>query len=189
MNTAANRILRELTGLENIYLRQFHVFGKPDRIKKNRDIEWLRLTTKLPIERVVTIAYYSLINISNVRNKKAIKNNAEWQKIEEIKNLAFDHKEILNTGINTLRSKIQIEPVGMELLPKKFTIRQLQNVYEAILNKQMDNRNFRKKVLKANYLTPLEEKEHNVAHKPARLYSFNKILFKNNFNQYDGFQF
>lgn len=189
LDSAACRILKKLTGLENIYLRQFSVFGSPERINKKKDIEWLRKTTGLPIERVVTIAYYSLIRIRDSKKERVSKNNAVWKPIDEVNELAFDHLRILEEGLAQLRMKLQIKPVGMELLPAKFTIRQLQNLYELILAKKLDNRNFRKKVLKANYLIPLEEKEKNVAHKPARLYSFNKDIYKNSFNQFEGFQF
>lgn len=189
LDSAACRILKELTGLENIYLRQFSVFGSPTRISKKRDLDWLRKTTGLPIERVVTIAYYSLIRIRDSKKEKAVKNNALWMNLDEVDELAFDHSEILKSGLQTLQNKLQFKPVGMELLPKKFTIRQLQNLYENILAKPLDNRNFRKKVLKANYLIALEEKEKGVAHKPARLYSFNRDIYKDSFNQFKGFQF
>jgi len=189
LDSAACRILKELTGLENIYLRQLSVFGAPERISRKRDIEWLRKTTGLPIQRVVTIAYYSLIRIKESKQRKVKENMAVWKDISEVQELAFDHMQILDKGLSTLRNKLQFKPVGMELLPKKFTIRQLQNLYEMIMSRSLDNRNFRKKVLKANYLIPLDEKEKNVAHKPARLYSFNKKIYRNSFNQFDGFQF
>ncbi len=189
LDSAAYRILRELTGLDNIYLRQFSVFGSPDRISKAKDIDWLRNTTGLPIERVVTIAYYSLIRIKESKKEKAFKNNAIWKKVGEVNELAFDHLTILKEGLSHLRSNLKTQPIGMELLPEKFTIRQLQNLYELILSKKLDNRNFRKKVLKANYLVPLEEKETKVAHKPARLYAFNKEIYESSFNPFDGFQF
>lgn len=189
LNSAANRVLKDLTGLENIYLNQFKVFGKPGRVSKSRDLNWLRDTTGLPIERVVTVAYYSLIRIKQSKNKLEGENDAEWINIEDATNLAFDHAEILESGLATLRRKLQFEPVGMELLPEKFTLRQLQTLYEIILSRKLDNRNFRKKVLKANYLIPLSEKEKGVAHKPAQLYSFNKELYINNFIQFEGFQF
>ncbi len=189
LDSAAYRILEKLTGLRNIYLRQFSVFGSPGRIRKKKDIEWLRNTTGLPIERVVTIAYYSLIKIKDSKKRIANRNEAVWKEVDEVDELAFDHRIILEEGLSHLRMKLQTKPVGMELLTSKFTIRQLQNLYEAILSKKLDNRNFRKKVLKANYLIPLDEKEKNVAHKPARLYAFNKEIYKNSFSQFEGFQF
>jgi hypothetical protein len=189
LDSAASRILKALTGLENIYLRQFSVFGSPDRISDPRDIEWLRKTTGLPVSRVVTIAYYSLIKLLDSKKEHAVKNGAIWKSVDNVTDIAFDHLQILNEGLTQLRMKLQFKPVGMELLPTKFTLRQLQNLYEMILDKKLDNRNFRKKVLKANYLIPLDEKEKKVAHKPARLYSFNKKIYKNSFNQFEGFQF
>ena len=189
LDSAASRILRELTGLDRIYLRQFHVFGSPDRISKKRDLLWLRETTGLPVERVVTVAYYSLIKIDESRRELAEKNNAGWFPVSDIGELAFDHEKILREGLHQLRMKLRHEPIGIQLLPRKFTIRQLQKLYEVILGKEFDNRNFRKKVLKADYLIALEEKEKGVAHKPARLFRFDPKLYHAKFNQFDGFQF
>ncbi len=189
LDSAANRILRELTGLGNIYLRQFRVFGSPDRISQERDLRWLRETTGLPVERVVTVAYYSLIKIDESRREPAEQNNAGWFALSDISDLAFDHALILREGLRTLRKKLQYEPVGMQLLPRKFTIRQLQNLYEIIMGRALDNRNFRKKVLKADYLIGLDEKETGVAHKPARLFRFDKKVYNDRFNQFGGFQF
>jgi hypothetical protein len=189
LNNSAYRILTELTGLTNIYLKQFGVFGEPDRINKKRDIEWLRETTGLPIKRVITITYYSLIKIDQSISELADLNDALWIETDEIKNLAFDHEKIVKHGLKTLRRKLQFEPVGVELLPEKFTLRQLQLVYEAILNRKLDKRNFRKKVFKANYLVQLNEKERGVAHKPAFLFRFDKKAYKDSFLEFDGFQF
>ena len=186
---AANRVLRNLTGLENIYLKQLKVFGKPNRISNSRDIQWLRETTGLAINRVVTVAFFSLIKINESREQKIGKTDAEWINIEDSGELAFDHTEILNSGLSTLRNKLQFEPIGIELLPEKFTLRQLQTLYEIILSRKLDNRNFRKKVLKVNYLIPLDEKEENVAHKPAQMFTFNKDLYLKSFIQFEGFQF
>ena len=189
LDSAANRILRELTGLGNIYLRQFRVFGSPGRISQELDLRWLRETTGLPVERVVTVAYYSLIKIDESRREPAEQNNAGWFALSDISDLAFDHALILREGLRTLRKKLQYEPVGMQLLPRKFTIRQLQNLYEIIMGRALDNRNFRKKVLKADYLIGLDEKETGVAHKPARLFRFDKKVYNDRFNQFGGFQF
>lgn len=174
LQVAAERVLSELTGLENIFLRQFSVFGAPDRISKKRDLEWLRATTGLAIDRVVTIAYYSLIKIDESREELVRKNRGAWLALTSFSELAFDHYEIVREALESLREKIKHEPVGFELLPKKFTLRQLQNLYEAILGKKLDNRNFRKKILKSGYLLPLEEKQTEVAHKPARMFRFDR---------------
>jgi hypothetical protein len=189
LETAAIRVLKELTGLENIFLKQLWVFGSPNRINKERDIKWLRETTGLPIERVVTVAYYSLIKIGESQQELVHKNDAVWCKLDEITDLAFDHFEILQRGLKTLRKRLQNEPIGFELLPQKFTIRQLQNLYEIILGKELDNRNFRKKILKAEYLVPTESKETEVAHKPARLFMFDKAIYEKAEMRELGFQF
>ena len=177
LQEAAERVLRELTGLENIYLRQFRTFGATNRINKKRDITWLLQTTGLSINRVVTVAYYSLIKIDESKQELVKKNNAVWVSLSAIDELAFDHKQILQSALQTVRERIQHEPIGFELLPQKFTIRHIQNLYEVIFGKTLDNRNFRKKILKTGYLVPLEEKQKNVAHKPARLYRFNRKIF------------
>lgn len=189
LETAAIRVLRELTGLTDIFLKQLWVFGSPNRIHKEIDFTWLRQTTGLPIERVVTVAYYSLIKIGESQQELVKKSNALWVKPEEISELAFDHYEILQRALKTLRGRLQIEPVGFELLPEKFTIRQLQNLYESILGRKLDNRNFRKKILKAEYLVPTSDKENAVAHKPARLYKFDKALYKKAELRARGFRF
>jgi 8-oxo-dGTP diphosphatase len=189
LETAAIRVLRELTGLTNIFLKQLSVFGSPQRINKEKDINWLRETTGLPIERVVTVAYYSLIKIGESQQELVNKNNALWIKLDDISDLAFDHFEILQKGIKTLRNRLQNEPIGFELLPEKFTIRQLQKLYEIILGRELDNRNFRKKILKADYLVPTIDKELDVAHKPARLFRFDKEIYEKAEMRMMGFMF
>jgi hypothetical protein len=189
LETAASRVLKELTGLENIFLKQLWVFGSPNRISREKDIKWLRETTGLPIERVVTVAYYSLIKIGESQPELVNKNDAFWMKLTDINELAFDHFEILQRGLKALRIRLQNEPVGFELLPKKFTIRQLQNLYEVILGKSLDNRNFRKKILKAEYLVATNDKETDVAHKPARLFMFDKEIYEKAETRALGFQF
>lgn len=189
LDTAAIRVLKELTGLTGIFLKQLGVFGSPNRIHKEKDINWLRETTGMPIERVVTVAYYSLIKTSESYQELVSKNNAFWINPDEINDLAFDHYEILQKGLKTLRNRLLREPVGFELLPEKFTIRQLQNLYEIILGRELDNRNFRKKILKAEYLLPTDEKEIDVAHKPARLFMFDKEIYEKAEMRLMGFQF
>jgi len=178
LDVAAKRILKNLTGLENIYLEQFSVFGSPGRIKRKLDLDWLSKTSGLTIGRVVTIAYFSLIKIDESKRDLVKKNKAEWFSLEEITVLAFDHYDILKAALDALREKAKYKPVGFELLPDKFSVRQLQNLFEAIAGISFDNRNFRKKILKTGYIVPTNEKEVNVAHKPARLYTFNKYYLK-----------
>lgn len=179
LHTAAERVLQELTGLSNIFLKQFSVFGEPNRIADNEDKAWLEETSGVAISRVVTTAYYSLVRIDKSNIKNAIKNNASWHEVCKLPNLAFDHEKIIREGIQSLQMDVRNEPICFELLPRKFTLRQTQTLYEAIFGQELDNRNFRKKLLKANYIEPLDEKQNGVAHKPARFYRFNKTKYKN----------
>ena len=181
IDTAAVRVLKELTGLENIYLQQFKVFGSPDRLNKKEDLEWLQSLTKMKINRVVTIAFYSLIklNLSLPCDGKVI-----WTEVKKVPKLAFDHNEIIRQGLLNLRRELRNEPIVFELLPKKFTLRQLQTLYENILDKKLDNRNFRKGVAKWDYVVQVNEKEKNVAHKPAQFFKFEKRKYLKQRNDY-----
>ncbi len=189
LDLAACRTLRELTGLQNIYLQQFSVFGHPERISRKIDMAWLAETTGMEIQRVVTTAYFALINISESDSDFAIKNNASWIDVTQIPELAFDHREIIEKGLSHLQYALRYEPIGFELLPEKFTIRELQRLYEVILDCQLDNRNFRKKILKASHLIHLDEKQAGVAHKPASYYRFDKAAYEHNKKDYFGFNF
>jgi len=189
LDHAAARTLNELTGLQNIFLKQFAVFGKPDRISRKADLNWLKATTGTDIHRVVTTAYFALINISESDRNYALKNKASWIDVNRVPELAFDHREIMEKGLHHLQNSLRNEPIGFELLPEKFTIRKLQTLYQVILNCKLDNRNFRKKVLKAKYLVQLDEKQEGVAHKPAYFYSFDKITYDHNKKNSLGFNF
>ncbi|MCF8224305.1 MAG: NUDIX domain-containing protein [Bacteroidales bacterium] len=174
LESAAQRVLHQLTGLENIFLRQFSVFGKPDRIPEGDDLNWLEHSTGVDINRVVTTAYYSLIRIDKSKTAKELLHNASWHNVNALPALAFDHNSIIEKGLECLRMAIRFEPICFELLPGRFTVRQIQILYEVILGQQLDNRNFRKKLLKACYIEKLDEKQSGVAHKPANYYKFNK---------------
>jgi ADP-ribose pyrophosphatase YjhB (NUDIX family) len=189
LDRAAARTLRELTGLHDIFLQQFAVFGQPDRISKRIDMDWLFRTTGLKIHRVVTTAYFALINISESNHDFAIKNNASWIDMGSIPPLAFDHRDIIDRGLTHLQNTLRNEPIGFEMLPEKFTIRELQILYEVILNCKLDNRNFRKKILRARYLVQLEEKQAGVAHKPAHYYHFDRDIYERDKKEYLGFNF
>jgi 8-oxo-dGTP diphosphatase len=189
LDLAAARTLEELTGLKSIFLQQFAFLGQPDRISKASDVDWLYTTTGMDIHRVVTAAYYALINITESKSDFAIKNNATWIDVKEVPELAFDHREIIERGLDHLQIALRNEPIGFELLPEKFTIRELQSLYEVILDCKLDNRNFRKKILKSNYLIQLNEKQSGVAHKPAYYYRFDKHIYDKQKKEYLGFNF
>lgn len=179
LDTAAYRVLKELTGLENIYLKQFRVFSNPDRISNPKDIDWIMTQTNITIKRVVTVGYYSLVKIdeSNL-NPSSDAYKYKWYKIKDIPRLAFDHNKIINKALESLQFELRTEAVGFELLPEKFTKNQIQKVYEAILGIKLDNRNFRKKLSKLSYIVPLFEKQRGVNHKPAQLYRFDKSKYE-----------
>ncbi len=179
LDHAAYRVLKELTGLDNIYLSKFDVFGSPDRVKNKIDRLWLHQLTGLPVERIVTVAYYSLIKLDEAnRYNKILHQDAQWINVNTIRRLAFDHNEIFTKALSHLRKELRTEPVGFELLPHKFTLRQLQDLYEVIMGRELDNRNFRKKLLKLHYIVQLEEKEIHVNHKPALFYRFDKTVYE-----------
>lgn len=154
----ALRELNEETGLTNTYIEQFHTFSDP-----NRD----------PRERVITVAYYALVRIQDVKGgDDAAK--AEWFALDQVPQLAFDHDRILRAALQRLRERIHFEPIGFELLPEKFTMKQLQNLYEAILDVRFDRSNFAKKMLHFNILTQLDETVWPTPKREAYLYSFNE---------------
>ena len=153
----ALRELKEETGLESAYIEQLHTFSAP-----NRD----------PRERVITIAYYALVKIQEVKGGDDAA-SAKWFPLDEIPPLAFDHDYILRMATQRLREQIHFQPIGFELLPEKFTIRELQSLYEAILGINFDRRNFSKKMLHLEILTELDETIWPTPKREAKLYKFN----------------
>lgn len=163
IDEAANRELREETGLKEIFLEQLYTFGQIDRD---------------PRERVISVAYYALVNLHNHSVHAATDaENAAWFNVQELPNLAFDHNIIVKTALTRLKGKVRYQPIGFELLPQKFTLTQLQKLYEIVLEKNLDKRNFRKKILKLDILDPTKEFEENVSHRAALLYQFNKAKY------------
>lgn len=164
LDDAARRELEEETGLKNVYLEQLYTIG---------DIE------RDPRERVVTVAYYALVNLSDHRVHAATDaRSAAWFGIDDVPSLAFDHPKILKMAHERLRGKVRYQPIGFELLPTKFTLRQIQHLYEVVLDRQLDKRNFRKKILSMGILVELDEVETDVAHRAARLYKFDHRKYR-----------
>ncbi len=156
---AARRELQEETGLEKVFLEQLYTFGDVDRD---------------PRERVITVAWYALVRLSDHRIKAATDARAAaWFGMDDLPQLAFDHDRILELAYQRLQNKVRYQPIGFQLLPQKFTLTQLQQLYEIILDRSLDKRNFRKKILSMNVLQELDEVETDVAHRAARLYRFN----------------
>ena len=164
LEDAAKRELKEETGVDNVFLEQLYTVGDVDRD---------------PRERVITICYYALVNLQE-HNVEASTDasNAAWFEVDDLPDLAFDHNMILGMALKRLQSKIRYEPIGFELLPKKFTLTQLQQLYEKIIGKKQDKRNFRKKLQKMGILVALDEIQKDVAHRAARYYSFDEEQYK-----------
>jgi len=159
-DTAARRELEEETGVTDVYLEQLYTFSDVARD---------------PRGRVVSIAYYALAKLSDHRIRAATDaENVAWYSIRKLPRLAFDHKAIIDTAIERLRGKVRYAPLGFELLPPKFTLSQLQRLYEIVLEQQLDKRNFRKKILSMEFLVDTGEHEQGVAHRAARLYRFDR---------------
>lgn len=177
LDNAASRVLNELTGLKNIYLSQFRSFGDPDRSNNPRDILWLEKTTHLKIGRIVTVAYVALIKIDRKILFNSGNTSACWYDVNEIAGmqLAFDHNEIIEKGLQHIRHQLELEPhLLFELLPSKFTISQLRILHDVVHQTRSDVRNFQKKVAQMPYLVMLDEVEEGVPHRAARLYKFDK---------------
>ena len=169
---AALRELKEETGISDVFIEQLFTFGTPGRD---------------PRGRVVTVAYYSLINLAEHKiGADTDAQDVKWFPINSLPPLAFDHADILETAITRLRGKVRYQPIGFELLAEKFTLTQLQKLYETILDKELNKRNFRTKILKMNILKE-EDILRGVAHRPAQLYSFDKTKYEAYLNQ--GFNF
>lgn len=148
IDEAAHRLLLELTGLENIYLEQLKAFGKPNRF---------------PLGRVITIGYYALIKREDYNVKAGFTaSDAKWYKLEDIPDLIYDHQEILSVGCKQLRNRVRQAPIGFNLLPEKFTLLQLMQLYEEILDVELDKSNFRRKILRMKLLVALDEKQKDV---------------------------
>jgi 8-oxo-dGTP diphosphatase len=180
LEEAARRVLQELTGLENIFLEQFGSFGDPDRLTKEEDLEWLQSIRAQPDARVITVAYYSLIRADHVElHASSFATEAFWHDLDDLPRLGFDHEKIILSARAELNFKSKYQPLGFELLPEKFTLGQLQKLYEAILNTELDKRNFRRKMEKMGFLIALDEKQIGVPHKPARYYMFNDQKYRN----------
>ena len=164
VEAAARRELREETGMDKVFLEQLYTFGDLDRD---------------PRERVITVAWYALVRLSDHRVKAATDaRDAAWFDMHKLPQLAFDHDSILKIARQRLQSKVRYQPIGFELLPQKFTLTQLQKLYEIILDRALDKRNFRKKVLGMEIVLETDEIEKDVAHRAARLYRFDEKAYE-----------
>ena len=174
LDQASHRILKERTGVNDMFLEQVKTFSSIDRH---------------PAGRVITTAYFALVNVKDYQLKK-LDHHLHWHVVSDIQNLAFDHKEILHQSLFALRKKIQEEPVIFNLLEKKFSMRDLQQVFEQILGVELDRRNFRKKIFSTGLLKDEDEMEKQVNHRPGKLYSFNQETYEQiKLKAFAGFRF
>lgn len=179
LDQAAERVLKELTNLDEIFLEQFKSFGNPNRLDKKEDQEWLKFIRTVPEARVITVAYYALIQIDKYQPSAAgFATQTRWIPISDIPNLAFDHNEICEEALKQLRSQVYRRPLVFELLPEMFSLAELQSVYEVITQASLDKRNFRRKILGTGFIKETSQKQIGVAHKPAQLYRFDEDLFE-----------
>lgn len=162
VNDAAKRVLRELTGLEDVYMEQVAAFGEV-----NRD----------PGERVISVAFYALININEYNRELVRKNNAFWISINELPKLIFDHAEMVKQALHQMRIKASNSPIGFNLLPELFTLPQLQSLYEAIYGEALDKRNFRKRVKDMSFIEETGLKSKDTTRRKANLYKFNNTVY------------
>lgn len=172
LDEAAIRILYHLTGLKNVYMEQSYSFGNVGRD---------------PGARVISTCYFALIKIRDIDNQLKEKNGAQWRSISHLPKLIFDHSAMVSKSLNELQRQIKVKPVGFELLPEKFTLVQMQDLYEAIYQRKFDKRNFRKKILSMNLLQKFDEKEKETSKKGAYYYKFINERYKS-FRQ-SGFYF
>ncbi len=185
IEAAAYRVLQERTGVKDIFLQQFHVFGSPDRSDASiHQKRYLNFGVKIPkdnwlIQRFITVGFYALVDFNKVSIQPS-EQEAQWQwmDIEYLNSLMMDHAAIVQKALETLRTQIGYLPIGKNLLPRKFTMPELQKLYETILNQKLDRRNFQRKLLSFGILNRLTETKKGGAHKAAYLYTFNEKKYQ-----------
>lgn len=180
LDEAAKRVLYELTGLKSVPMAQFRAFGSKDRTRNPRDVRWLEHFHSLPnqIDRIVTVAYLALLKINRKYTHLSHKYEACWVPVKDVKELAFDHNQILDASLAFIRQYVDMSPAALfDLLPRKFTAAQLRRVYEIVYDRTFDVRNFHKRISMMKYVIPLEEKEKDVSHRAARYYKFDRVMY------------
>ena len=163
IDQAASRVLKTLTGLDNIYMQQVKAYGNVDRD---------------PGERVISVTYYALINVTDYANSLLPESDLEWISLDRKRELIFDHEQMLDDAILLLRRHAALHPIGFNLLLEKFTLTQLQSLYESIYGETMDKRNFRKKILGMDILERLDEKDKKSSKRGAYYYVFNRQRYE-----------
>jgi 8-oxo-dGTP diphosphatase len=181
VDDAAHRVLQERTGLDKIYLRQFHAFGALGRYDKQDLIEKLGhvIDPSLWFDRTVSIGYFALVDYEAVHpNPDSFTDECRWWDLNEVKTLLFDHTNILQVALRHLQLELSFKPIGINLLPEKFTMPEMLRLYEAVLGKVIDPRNFQKKIIKSGVVIKLDEVKKGTAHKRPFLYKFDLPIYK-----------
>ena len=180
LDEAAQRVLRELTGIGDVALQQFKAFGSKDRTRNLRDVIWLERAQQAHVERIVTVGYLAVEKLDAAMMRVVNRENALWHPIDSLGTLAFDHNIIVDEALKALRREVDVNKATIfDLLPRKFTALQLRQLTEIIYGKPIDVRNFHKKIAQMPYVVPLEERERGVAHRAARFYKFDRKLYNN----------
>ncbi len=178
LDEAAMRVLSELTGVKDVPLQQFKAFGSKDRTRKERDVVWLERAQQAHVERIVTIAYFAIVKLDSMMNKVVNRESAEWVPVNEVGVLAFDHNLIIKEALKAVKREVENNrAILFDLLPNKFTASQLRMLAEIVYGRQLDVRNFHKKISQMPYVVPLEERQKGVAHRAARYFKFDRKVY------------
>jgi len=189
LHDAAKRVLKERTGLTDIFLEQFYIFGDPGRNQSNNraaqlekqivDDAYAKEVREWFLKRFVTVGFYALVEYTMVDPKQDFLSlKCEWCDINAFPSLVLDHREIVEKALQTLRQNINFQPIGINLLPKEFTMPELQHLYETILGRALDRRNFQKRILAYNIVSRLPQKRTGGAYKAPYLYAFNEATYQ-----------
>jgi len=179
LDEAAQRVLKELTGVKNVQLMQSKAFGSKNRTSNPKDVRWLERAMESKVERIVTIAYVAVVKIDKALSQSQLDEyEACWVGLNEIPTLAFDHNLIIKEALLHIRQYVELTPsIMFDLLPRKFTASQLRILFELIYGKTFDVRNFHKKIAMMEYVVPLDERQKGVPHRAARYYKFDRKIY------------
>lgn len=183
VDDAANRVLYELTGIKKMIQKQFKCFADPNRASNQNDINWMGNEYNQNIDRIITVAYLSLCKIDHKINSSKY-DTVDWHPVDNIPELPFDHNKIIKESLIEIRKWMETDfSIIFVLLPKKFTIRQLYQLYSAVSEKTIDIKNFHKKISSFNYIIQMDEIEQNVSHRAARFYRFDPKIYKKTYHK------
>lgn len=184
VDAAANRVLKERTGIDNVFLKQFYLFGKNDRVNIDEKIKLMENygieSEKIPmfLTRFASMGYFAFVNYDNVSLTEKEEDIYQWFDLDEIPLLSYNHNEIIDRAVKMIRVQFDYLPIGFELLPEKFTIVELRIIHESILGIEVDKRNFRKKMISSQLIIALDEVRETDPYPKPNLYKFNQNKIK-----------